>query len=377
MRGAFQRLVAFLIHARIITPMKDYYAILGLTKGASEDEVKKAFRKLAQKYHPDKGGDEAKFKEVSEAYAVLSDKKKRAEYDTYGRAYSGAGGSQNANAGAGFGGFDFSGFQGFEGFQDMDFADVFGDLFGGGRARQAKRGRDISIDIEISFKDSVFGTERRVLITKQSLCDTCQGTGGKPGTEMATCATCNGSGSVQETRNSILGSFTTAKQCPTCHGHGTIPKEKCKVCNGAGVYKKEEEIKIAIPSGIQNGEMIRMPGRGEAIQGGAAGDLYIKLHVTSDPTYSREGNNLTMTLDVKLSDALMGADYKVKTLDGEESVKIPAGLNHGDVLRVKGKGIPMGAGSRGDLLLRVTIPLPKKLSRAAKKAVEDLQKEGL
>lgn len=359
--------------------MKDYYATLGINKSASEDEVKKAFRKLAQQYHPDKKtGDEAKFKEVSEAYAVLSDKKKRAEYDTYGRAYSGAGSQQGAGTdGAGFGGFDFAGFQGFEGFGDVDFADVFGDLFGGGRTRQPKRGRDISIDIEIAFKDSVFGVERRVLITKQSVCDTCKGSGGKPGTEMTTCSICNGSGSVQETRNSILGSFTTARQCPTCHGHGTIPKEKCKVCNGAGVYKKEEEIKIAIPAGIQDGEMIRMPGRGEAIQGGAPGDLYIKMHVTRDAVYSREGNNLTMALTVKLSDALMGAEYKVKTLDGEEKVMIPAGLNHGDVLRVKGKGIPMGTSSRGDLLLRVSVPLPKKLSRAAKKAVEDLQKEGL
>lgn len=352
--------------------MKDYYQILGVAKGASEEDIKKAFRKLAHQYHPDKKtGDEAKFKEVSEAYAVLSDKKKRAEYDAYGRTFSGAGGQQ------GFGGFDFSGFQGFEGFEGMDFSDVFGDLFGGMRGRQMKRGRDISIDIELAFRDSVFGIERRVLITKQGICETCAGTGGKPGTETTTCTVCSGRGVIQETRNSILGTFTSQRECPQCHGRGTVPKEKCKDCNGLGVRKQEEEIQIKIPPGVQHGEMIRMPGRGEAIAGGTPGDLYIKLHVVADPLFSREGNNLTMTLTVKLSDALLGAQYSVQTLDGKEPVKIPAGTSHGDILRIRNKGIPVLGGTRGDLLLRVAIPMPKKLSRVAKKAIEDLQKEGL
>lgn len=351
---------------------KDYYAVLGVNKSASDEEIKKAFRKLALQYHPDKPtGDEAKFKEVSEAYAVLSDKKKRAEYDAYGRTFAGNGGA-GGNAGQGFGGFDFSQF---EGFQDFDLGDIFGDIFGGGRTRE-KRGRDISIDIELSFRDSVFGAERRVLITKQAVCDVCSGTGGKPGTETIQCTVCGGNGRINETRQSILGSFTSVRECPTCHGRGTIPKEKCKACAGLGVKKQEEEIKVNIPAGVQHGEMIRMPGRGEAVPNGTPGDLYVKLHVRADPTFSREGNNLSMSLSVKLSDALVGAEYKIETLDGTVPVTIPAGTNHGDVLRVKGKGIPQ-QGSRGDLLVRITVPLPKKLSRDAKKLIEELRKEGL
>lgn len=347
--------------------MKDYYSILGVGKAATDDDVKKAFRKLAHQYHPDKkGGDEAKFKEVSEAYAVLSDKKKRSEYDMHGHSFAGGG--------AGAGGFDFSGFQGFEG---MDLGDIFGDIFSGGRSRGGRRGRDISIDIELSFHDAVFGTERRVLITKQAICDVCDGSGGKPGTTTSSCKGCGGSGSIQETRNTILGSFTSARECPQCHGRGSVPKEKCKACSGAGIRKQEEEIKINIPSGMQNGEMIRMPGRGEAVTGGASGDLYIKIHVQADKKFVREGNNLAMNLDVKLSDALLGKEYTVETLDGTEKVAVPSGTSHGDVLRIKNKGVPLQGGSRGDILLRVLIPLPKKLSRTTKKIIEELRKEGL
>jgi len=350
---------------------KDYYALLGVAKTASEEEIKKAFRKLAMQYHPDKPtGNEAKFKEVSEAYAVLSDKKKRTEYDAYGRTFAGGGAS---GAGAGFGGFDFSQF---EGFQDLDLGDIFGDIFGGGR-RGPSRGRDISIDIELSFKESVFGAERRMLITKQAVCDVCSGSGAKPGTETSTCVTCSGNGRINETRQSILGSFTSVRECPTCHGRGTVPKEKCKACSGVGVKKQEEEIKVVVPSGVQHGEMIRMPGRGEAIANGAAGDLYVKLHIRPDNTFAREGNNLAMTLSVKLTDALVGTEHVVATLDGDVKVAIPAGTQHGDVLRVKNKGIPQQGGSRGDLLVRVSVPLPKKLSKTAKKLIEDLRKEGL
>lgn len=356
--------------------MKDYYQTLGVPKGASEDEIKKAFRKLAQQYHPDKkGGDEAKFKEVSEAYSTLSDKKKRAQYDTYGNAFAGGAGPQS---GPDFGGFDFSGFQGFsQGFDGMDLGDIFGDIFGGAaRGSSSKRGRDISIDIELSFKDAVFGTERHILITKQAVCTECSGTGGKKGTATESCTTCSGSGTIREMRNTILGSFTTQRECPHCNGTGSVPKEKCKGCSGAGVRKQEEEIKIAIPSGIENGEMIRMPGRGEAIRSGQAGDLYVKVHVQPHPKFVREGNNLIMELPVKLSDAILGATYSIETLEGAEDVAIPTGTNHGDVIRIKNRGVPSRSG-RGDLLLRTTVPLPKKLSRAGKKLIEELRSEGL
>ncbi|MDP2648910.1 MAG: molecular chaperone DnaJ [bacterium] len=358
--------------------MKSYYDILGVAKNASEEDVKKAFRKLAHKYHPDKkGGDEAKFKEVSEAYSVLSDKNKRAEYDAYGKTFAG-GGAQ----GAGFGGFDFSNFtagggspfggQGVE----FDLGDIFGEFFGGGQ-RNRPRGRDVSIDIELSFRESIFGVERRVLISKIGVCSVCAGTGAKAGSKMISCTTCNGKGSIRETRNSFFGAISTSRTCPQCAGRGEMPETKCEKCEGAGVMKREEEIRIAVPAGVEDGEMVRMPGKGEAVLGGASGDLYVKLHVKQDPRFSREGENILTTLPVKLTDALLGAKYKIPTLDGEESVAIPAGVRHGETLRMPGKGVPHGRGSRGDLLVRIEIDLPKKLSRNARDLIGKLQGEGL
>ena len=358
--------------------MKDYYEILGVAKGASESEIKKAFRALAHKYHPDKkGGDEAKFKEVSEAYAVLSDKKKRAEYDTYGKTFSGGGGQ-------GFGGFDFSGFAGgaggFQGFQnggvEFDLGDIFGEFFGGGRGR-SRRGRDISIDIEIPFRDAIFGTERRVLISKVGMCDACDGIGAKKGTDMKQCAACNGKGQIHETRNSFFGSFTSARVCPHCSGRGEVPKEPCVTCRGEGVMKREEEVHVTVPAGVSNGEMIRMPGRGEAASGATPGDLYVKLHVKEDKAFTRDGNNLVTSLPIRLSDALLGAEYTISTLDGDTKITVPAGVTHGEMIRVRGKGVPYSRGSRGDLLVRVDIEFPKKLSKAAKKAIETLREEGI
>jgi molecular chaperone DnaJ len=356
--------------------MKNYYDILGVQKSASEDDIKKAFRKLAQKYHPDKkGGDEAKFKEVSEAYAVLSDKKKRAEYDTYGKTFAG-GGQQ------GFGGFDFSNFAQGAGFGgngqsfEFDLGDIFSEFFGQNGQRSA-RGRDISIDIELPFRDAVFGTERRVLISKMSVCTTCAGTGAKAGSKMTTCQTCNGKGSLRETRNSIFGTFTQERLCPRCKGKGEVPETPCETCHGEGVAKREEEIRVVIPAGVDDGEMIRMPGRGEATSSGGAGDLYVKLHVRPDTRFAREGSNLTSSLSVKLTDALLGATYAVPTLNGEEKVQVPAGVAHGEVIRVRGQGIPYGRGSRGDLLVKVDIQFPKKLSKNAREIIAKLKEEGL
>jgi len=352
---------------------KDYYSILGITKNASEDDIKKAFRKLAQKYHPDKkGGDEAKFKELSEAYTVLSDKKRRAEYDTYGKTFAG-GGPQG-----GFGGFDFGNFEGSNQGQQFEFdlGDIFGEFFGNGGGR-ARRGRDISIDIELTFRESVFGAERRVLISKISTCDTCSGTGAKPGSALSTCATCNGKGEMRETRNTFFGAFTSTRLCPRCHGRGQVPETPCSVCHGEGAYKREEEIHIMVPAGVGDGEMIRMPGRGEIAPGGSAGDLYVKLHVKQDPAFVREGNNLLTALPVKLSDALLGGTYAVPSLEDNVPVEVPAGIAHGEIVRIRGKGVPYGRGNRGDLLVRVDIQFPKKLSKSARELIEKLRTEGL
>ncbi|TSC85928.1 MAG: molecular chaperone DnaJ [Parcubacteria group bacterium Gr01-1014_8] len=361
--------------------MKDYYQILGIQKTATEEDIKKAFRSLAHKFHPDKkGGDEAKFKEVSEAYAVLSDKKKRAEYDAYGKTFSGGGGA------GGFGGFDFSKFAGFSGAGgsgfsgegvEFDLGDIFGEFFGGATGRKQKRGRDISIDIEIPFKDAIFGTERRVLISKVTTCDVCTGTGAKKGSRMTECTMCNGKGQIHESRNSFFGSFTSVRTCPQCHGRREVPDQPCTACNGEGVAKREEEIRVSVPAGVENGEMIRMPGRGEAAPGVSAGDLYVKLHVKADKVFTRDGSNLVMVLPIKLTDALLGGDYTIQSLDGETTVTVPAGVTHGEFIRVRGKGVPSGRGSRGDLLVRVNIEFPKKLSKSAKILIENLRAEGL
>ena len=353
--------------------MKDYYKVLGLEKGATKEEVKKAFRKLAAQYHPDKKtGDEAKFKEVSEAYAVLGDEKKRAEYDSYGRAFNGGGG--------GGGGFDWSQMGGF-GAQGMDFdlGDIFenfNEMFGGA-GRQGRRGHDISIDIQLSFHESIFGSNRTVILSKHSTCDTCKGSGGEPDSEMVTCTTCNGQGRLRETRQSILGNFTTVRECAVCRGRGKMPKHQCKTCQGRGIEKRNEEIDIKVPAGIENGEVIRMTGRGEAIQSGTPGDLYIKLHVQPDTHIRRNGSDLVRDLSIKLTDALLGATYKVDTMDGAVDVNIPVGVKQGEMLRIRGKGVPSARGGRGDFLVKIDIALPQKLSRKAKTLVEELRTEGI
>lgn len=359
---------------------KDYYETLGVNKGATKDEIKKAFYKLAHKYHPDKkDGNEAKFKEVNEAYQTLSDDQKRAQYDRFGSQYAnmgGAGGHQHQGGFGGFEGFDFGG--GFGQGQDFDFGnlnDIFSDFFGGGRA-QAKRGRDISTEIQISFADSVFGITRKVLLTKTSSCDTCRGSGAKVGTKMESCKTCNGKGQIREMKRTILGSIQTTKVCDYCMGRGEVPKEFCDKCKGKGVHRKEEEITINIPAGIRDGEMVRMSGMGEAISGGQTGDLYIKINVAPHKTFKRDGHDLVMDLDLKLSDALLGTKYKIDTLDGAIDVTIPEGVSINEILRVKGKGVPHGS-KRGDLLIKLKIKLPNKISRKSRELIEKLKEEGI
>jgi molecular chaperone DnaJ len=357
---------------------RSYYDVLGVEKKASKDEVKKAFRTLAHKYHPDKkGGDEKKFKEISEAYSVLSDDKKRAEYDAYGRTFSDGGGAQ----GAGFDGFDFSQFGGFQsqGF-DINIDDLFGgfsEAFGGGRRKGEKRGRDISIDIELSFKESVFGVERRVRLTKDSTCTHCTGTGAEPNTKTKTCPTCNGKGSIVESQRSPFGTFSVSRECGQCHGRKTIPEKPCTQCAGHGVKRTEQEVKVVVPAGIENGQMIRMTQMGEAVVGGKPGDLYIKLHVAEDKRFGREGYNLITDLPVKVSDALLGSEYTVETLDGPVQVTVPPLRSTDEIVRVKGKGVPVDAQRRGDLLVRIRVEFPHKLSNDAKELLKKLKSEGV
>ena len=358
---------------------KDYYQILGIEKNATKDDVKRAFRRLAHKYHPDKkSGDEQKFKEVNEAYQILSDDKKRSEYDAYGRVFSGGGGSGGNQGGFGFEGFDPSQFQGAGGFDDFDLGDIFGEFFGGGQQSKVKRGRDIAIDMELSFQDALFGVERSVLIQKTSQCDLCGGSGAEKGSEMNTCPTCNGRGRVREARRSFFGTITTENVCNGCFGGGKVPQKKCQQCHGTGVHKKQEEITVTLPAGIEDGEMVRLSGMGEAVPGGHAGDLYVKVHVKKHERFRKDGNDLRTDLNIKLSDALLGATYTVETLDGAIDLKIPAGVSFNEVLRIRGKGVPYADGKRrGDLLVTIKIEFPKKLSRTARKAVEELKQEGV
>ncbi len=360
---------------------KNYYETLGINKNASKDEIKKAFHKLAHKYHPDKNkGEDMKFKEVNEAYQVLSDDQKRSRYDQFGSADGPTMGGGQGGFGGGFEGFDFSGFQNGQGFDMGDIGDIFGDFFGGGMGRgtrNVRRGRDIQTEINLTFSESIFGVIKTVRINKQASCDICKGTGGKIGTKMNICKTCNGQGQVREIRRSILGSFQTNKTCDDCLGTGKIPSEKCSSCKGAGVYKREKEIELNIPAGISNDEMLKMTSNGEDILGGQSGDLYIKVKVINNTIYKRDGLNLTIDLPIKLTDALLGMTHKLKTLEGNElEIKIPEGINHNELLRVKGKGVPSSHG-RGDIILRIQVKMPSKLSRKEKEIIEELKKEGI
>lgn len=354
---------------------KNYYDVLGVDKSAKKEDIKKAFYKLASKYHPDKGGDAEKFKEVNEAYQVLSDDKKRKEYDTYGQTFNGQG-PMGGGFGGGFNASDFADMQ----FDFGDLGDIFGDMFGGGfGGARTKRGRDISLEIDVTFKEAVFGTERNVLINKISTCSTCEGSGAKKGSDMITCTACNGQGKVHDVRKTFMGTFQTVRTCDACHGKGKVPKERCHDCRGAGVVNAREEVHIEVPAGMGNGEMIRMAGMGEAISGGQSGDLYVKIHVQADKVWKREGSDLVIKHPIKLTDALLGVKQSIEGLDGSIDLDIPAGVSAGETLRVKGRGVPHihDKHRRGDVLVKLDIAMPKKLSKKAMKLVEDLKEEGI
>ncbi len=357
---------------------KDYYNILGVDKKASKDDIKKAFHKMAHKYHPDKsGGDEAKFKEVNEAYQTLSDEQKRASYDQFGADGPQMGGF--GGNGGGFGGFDFGGFgQQADGSFEFDIGDMFGGMFGGGgRRAQKPRGNDLQTSLTIDFKESIFGVEKELKVTKPSTCNTCKGDGATPGTKLETCSTCNGAGVVRNIQRTILGSIATNQTCSKCNGSGKIPKDPCKTCHGTGVVRDTRTIKLSVPAGIQNGETLRLSSMGEAISGGASGDLYVHISVTPHKTIQRKGSDLYSTLDIKLTDALLGAQYSVETLDGSAPISIPAGTKIGSTVVLKEKGVPTSKSRRGNFVVALNIKLPEKISKEAKEIIEELKKQGI
>ena len=356
---------------------KDYYKTLGVEKTASADEIKKAFRKQAHKYHPDKkDGDEVKFKEANEAYQVLSDQKKRAQYDQFGSSGGNPFGGQGGPQG-GFGGFDFSGFQnggagGFD-FGDIDLGDLFGGGFGGGRRSRRRKGADMQIRIEIDFIDAVFGVKKKVSLDHTKSCNDCGGTGAEENSGMETCSECNGQGKVQ---TQMMGIFATVTECPTCEGSGQLPKNRCKKCKGAGINREKDSIEFSIPAGIKHGDTLRISGRGQSIKNGPSGDLFVQILVKSHKTFSRNGMDLLMNYEIPISDAVLGAKHSIALLDGTKiDIKIPAGTTHGTTLRVSGKGIVTDR-SKGNLLIDIKIRVPKKLSKKAKAAMEVLQSEG-
>ena len=359
---------------------KDYYKILGVEKNASADDVKKAFKKAAMQHHPDRpGGNEAKFKEINEAYQVLSDVEKRKRYDQFGSDFEqqgGFGGGMNwedimrqarGQGGQGFGG-DFG-----------DLGDIFGSFFGGGQSqrRGPARGRDIQVDVEIDFKEAAFGIEREMSLRKQDKCDVCSGTGGELGSKMEKCSICKGQGQVAQTQRTILGAMQTVATCSDCHGRGERASKKCKHCGGDGILSKTANIKIKIPGGIDNGQSIRLEGYGEtAPYGGGSGDLYVRVHVKPLKGFAREGYNVYAEREISYPQAVLGGHIEVETLDGIIKIAVPEGTEFGQLIRIKGKGIQhLEGSSRGDHYVKIKIRVPKKLSREARKKLDELRDE--
>ncbi len=360
---------------------KDLYEILGVKKEASDQEIKTAYRKAALKWHPDKHkGDkeaEQKFKEINMAYEVLSDQKKRQQYDAFGSA-GGPGGGFGGGGAGGFGGFDFTDFMDGSG----NFADIFESFFGGARGGQgrrkggAMRGNDIEASIGIGFEEAVFGSEKELEITKPDVCDQCNGKGAEPGSTIITCPTCSGTGQLRAVRNTILGQVTTSRVCDNCDGEGRVPEKKCTKCHGTTRTRVKERIKVKIPAGVDNGSTIRLTGKGEGgIKGGPAGDLYINLNVRPSDTYFRSGNDIHSETKIHLLQAVLGDEVEVKTLHGASTIKIPPGTEDGKVFQISAKGVPSHTGKTGDHLVKVRVEVPKKLSKKEKELYAELAKE--
>lgn len=356
---------------------RDYYDVLGVGKSSDAAEIKKAYRKLAMKYHPDKNPDnkeaEEKFKEINEAYEVLSDETKRKNYDQFGH--------EGVN-GQGFGGAGGFGGQGFGGFDDI-FGDIFGDMFGGGfgggrpRRRGPERGADIRQRINISFEEAAFGKKVQVKINRSEECDECHGSGAKPGTSKKTCPTCNGSGQVQSVQRTPFGNIASTRTCSTCNGEGEVIDSPCNKCHGKGSIRKTKTIEVDVPAGIDEGQMIKLSGQGElGTRGGPRGDLYIEISVNAHQLFTREGYDVYLEMPITFAQATLGDDIQVPTLDGKVQYQVPEGTQTGTVFRLKGKGIPkLRTTVRGDQYVKVTVEIPKKLNDKQKELVRQFAKE--
>lgn len=349
---------------------RDYYEILGVSREATAQEMKKAYRKLAMKYHPDRNPDdanaEAKFKEAKEAYEILADEQKRAAYDRYGH-------EAVDPSGGGFGGGGFGG--GFSG-GGASFSDIFGDVFGdifGGRAGGggAQRGADLRYTLELDLEQAVKGTEVEIDIPTLAPCNTCNGTGAKPGTRPVTCTTCNGVGQVRMQQ----GLFSVQQTCPNCRGRGKIIKDPCTDCGGQGRKQREKKLKVNIPPGVDTGDRVRLAGEGEAgMQGAPTGDLYVQIAVREHPIFQREGKDLYCEVPISFADAAMGGELEVPTLEGRVKLKIPAETQTGKLFRLRGKGVtPVRGGAQGDLLCRVVLETPVNLNRRQKELLREFQ----
>ncbi len=362
---------------------RDYYEVLGVSKDADAKEIKKAYRKLAMKYHPDKNpGDKAaeeKFKEINEAYEVLSDEEKRSTYDRFG--HDGLNGQAGFGGGQGFGGFGGSG--GFGGFEDI-FGDIFGSGFGGfggsggsSRRRGPRRGADIRQSVTIKFEEAAFGKKIKVKINRSEECDQCHGSGAKPGTSKKTCPTCHGSGQVQSVQRTPFGNIASTRTCSTCNGEGEVIDSPCSKCHGKGSIRKTKTIEVDIPAGIDNGQMIKLGGQGElGTRGGPRGDLYIEVNVQSHPLFTRDGYDVYLEMPITFAQATLGDKIQVPTLDGKVEYEVPEGTQTGTVFRLKGKGIPkLKSNVRGDQYVKVTVEIPKKLNEKQKELVREFAKE--
>jgi len=375
---------------------KDYYNILGVSKSATQQEIKKAFRKKAHEYHPDKKtGDEAKFKEINEAYQVLGNETKRKQYDQFGTAFNGATGNsgrggQGGFSDAGFNWQDFarqagsqSGFGGYRtnvNFEDFDLGDIFGDFFGGrsqSRTRSNQSGSDLEYQLDISLRESAFGAEKKINIKKLETCPNCSGKGYESSAKIITCPQCNGRGRIISSQRTIFGSFQTETICPTCQGQGKKPDKFCPKCHGQGRVETAKQLDIKIPAGINNGESIKISGQGEAgIKGASSGDLFITFRIKPDPKFRRKGYDIISQQEINIAQAALGDKIKVETLDGYGTLKIPSGTESGKVFKISGKGTEKLHGrGRGDHLVEIIVKTPKSLSRKAKRLLEQLKQE--
>lgn len=360
---------------------RDYYEILGVGKNASPDEIKKAFRRLAVEHHPDRGGEEVKFKEVSEAYEVLKDSEKRKRYDQFGHAGVGSSAASDGNPYAGFGGFQGAG-QGQEfnfDFGDLGLGDIFGNFFGGnagaagGRGGQ-KRGNDVETSVEISFEDAVFGTEIDLRLNLEDACEHCKGTTVEPGHELKLCDNCKGAGQITNVMRTVFGNIQQATTCPKCKGKGKVPEKVCSVCRGKGTERKNQAIKLKIPSGVDDGATIRLREHGEAIANGPKGDLYVNIRVRPHKRFTREGELILSNQNIGMVEASLGTEIDVETVDGPVRMKVPAGTQSGSDFKLSDHGVPHLKGNgRGAHIVTILVDTPTKLTKEQIQLLEEFQ----